>query len=105
MAIELSVETFQKFGGGCIIRWESVIGLDKLLDNSIDGKNVEVTGLDRNCLVVQSSSLQLSRDETWSPLVCVFQSDIRSNRAAFKKNEAIVVLDTQSASQCPEEKL
>jgi len=75
-----------------------MIGFDKLLNNSIDGKDVEVAGLDRNCLVVQSSSLQLTRDETWSAPVCIFQSDIRSNRAAFKKNEAIVVLDSQSAS-------
>jgi len=70
-----------------------VIGLENLLENSFGGKGIEVAGFDRSSLVVQSPSLQLSRDETWSALVCIFQSDVGSNRAALKENEAIVVLD------------
>jgi len=64
VAIKLSVETFEKFGGDSVIRRQSHEGLENLLRNSFGGKGIEVAGLDRNCLVVQSSSLQLGRDET-----------------------------------------
>jgi len=52
VAIELSVKVFEKFGGGCIIRWQSVMGFDELLESSFRDEGIEVADFDRSCLVV-----------------------------------------------------